>query len=128
MAKSGKPIPNRRHIHLGDWAHYVRRWNGTELYRRALSDDPENTDALDALADIAERDGRWPLACDLLERRFATELDATRRAQIALRAGPPAVKHADQLELDCRQDQRPCNSPGPMSPRQLRWPVRSHLP
>ncbi|MBW2361078.1 MAG: hypothetical protein JRG84_09275 [Deltaproteobacteria bacterium] len=58
-----------------------------ELFRSALSNDPENTDALDALAANAERDAHWSLACDLLERRFAAETDPACCAQIALRAG-----------------------------------------
>ena len=41
-----------------------------ELYRRALTDDPNNTTALQAVANQAAADGNWTLLGDLQERHF----------------------------------------------------------
>jgi len=69
----------------------------SDLYRRALGDDPNNRDALCAVAQQAEERGQWPLLADLLERRFdqATDEDADLRADLAARLGK---LHSDPLD------------------------------
>jgi tetratricopeptide (TPR) repeat protein len=59
----------------------------TELYRLALTHDPRNADALDALAAAAEREERWSVLADLQERRFDAIDDPERRCAVALAAG-----------------------------------------
>jgi tetratricopeptide (TPR) repeat protein len=65
----------------------------TELYRRALTDDPRNLEALEALAAAAEAAEQWSLLPDLYERRFQLAEDDARRAQVALAAGRLQLEH-----------------------------------
>ncbi len=58
-----------------------------ELYRRALTDDPRNEAAVEALAILAATRGQWELVRDLFERRFDLAAGARRRTGIALEAG-----------------------------------------
>lgn len=69
----GGPLENPRRAH--------------ELYRRALTDDARNVDALDALARHAEANEQWELLEDLQERRFGLEPDRLRKLAIAHDAG-----------------------------------------
>jgi tetratricopeptide (TPR) repeat protein len=78
---------------------------GAELYRRALTDDPNNLAALEAVAGQAETDGNWTLTVDLQERRFELTPEAERKAYIAMETGEIHWKHlsnpsAAQLWLD----------------------------
>jgi tetratricopeptide (TPR) repeat protein len=58
-----------------------------ELYRSALSDDPRNPAAVEALCDHAAARGQWPLLVDLMERRFELSSDPAERVRIAKEAG-----------------------------------------
>lgn len=69
-----------------------------ELYRSALTEDPRNADALEALTQAATRREQWSLAADLQERRFELANGAIRRVAVALEAG--------QLYLDRLDDPR----------------------
>ena len=76
-----------------------------ELYRRALTDDPNNLAALEAVAGHAEADENWALLVDLQERRFELTPEAERKARIAMETGEVHWKHlsnpsAAQLWLD----------------------------
>ena len=76
-----------------------------ELYRRALTDDPNNLAALEAVAGQAESDENWALLVDLQERRFELTPEAERKARIAMETGEIHWKHlsnpsAAQLWLD----------------------------
>jgi len=78
---------------------------GAELYRRALTDDPNNLAALEAVAGQAEADENWTLLVDLQERRFELTPEAERKANIAMETGEAQWKHlsnpsAAQLWLD----------------------------
>ncbi|HXV36899.1 MAG TPA: tetratricopeptide repeat protein, partial [Myxococcota bacterium] len=69
----------------------------SELYRRALTDDPNNLHALEAVAGQALTDGNWALFADLQERRFDLTSDAERKASIALEAGDVQWKRMSNL-------------------------------
>lgn len=58
-----------------------------EIYRRALTEDPRNEAAVEALAVLAGTRGQWELVRDLFERRFDLASGARRRTGIALEAG-----------------------------------------
>ncbi len=58
-----------------------------EYYRRALTDDPNNADALEAVAAQARADSKWALFADLQERRFELASEPSQRAEIALETG-----------------------------------------
>ena len=58
-----------------------------ELYRRALTDDPNNPAALEAVASQASADGNWTLLADLQERRFELASDPAQRVEIARETG-----------------------------------------
>jgi tetratricopeptide (TPR) repeat protein len=58
-----------------------------ELYRRALTDDPNNAAALEAVASQASADGNWTLLADLQERRFELASDPAQRVEIARETG-----------------------------------------
>ncbi len=59
----------------------------SELYRRALTDDPNNLSALEAVASQTTADENWPLVADLQERRFELTTESERKANIALETG-----------------------------------------
>jgi len=76
-----------------------------ELYRRALTDDPDNLAALEAVAGQAMGDANWTLFADLQERRFDLTPEAERKAAIAMETGEAHWKqlsnpNAAQLWLD----------------------------
>jgi tetratricopeptide (TPR) repeat protein len=76
-----------------------------ELYRRALTDDPNNLAALEAVAGQAEADENWTLLVDLQERRFELTPEAEGKARIAMETGEIHWKRssnpsAAQLWLD----------------------------
>jgi len=76
-----------------------------DLYRRALTDDPNNLAALEAVAGHAEADHNWALLVDLQERRFELTAEVERKARIAMETGVVQWKHlsnpnAAQLWLD----------------------------
>lgn len=58
-----------------------------ELFRQALTDDPRNPDAVEAMAQHAAARGQWPLLADLMERRFELSDDRVQRVGIAFEAG-----------------------------------------
>ncbi len=58
-----------------------------EAYQRALTDDPENLLALEALADRAGGEKNWDLFQELQERRWEAARDDVRRLTIAHDAG-----------------------------------------
>jgi len=66
-----------------------------ETYRRALTDDPRNEDAVESLSVLAAAQGRYRLLADLYERRFDLAAGARRRTAIALEAG---TLHLDRLD------------------------------
>jgi tetratricopeptide (TPR) repeat protein len=70
-----------------------------DLYRRALGDDPENAEALDALAIEAAASERWDLLADLHERRFARARSTQRKSEIALEAGLVHAEKRRDLDL-----------------------------
>ncbi len=69
-----------------------------ELYRRALSDDPRNEAAVEALSVSAGARGQWELLGDLFERRFRLAAGARRRTAIALEAGYMQLERLDNHE------------------------------
>jgi tetratricopeptide (TPR) repeat protein len=69
-----------------------------ELYRRALTDDPRNQDAVEALAMLAASREQWPLLADLYERRFDLAAGARRRTNIALEAGHLHLERLNQTQ------------------------------
>ncbi len=76
-----------------------------ELFRRALTDDPNNLAALEAVAGQAQSDENWALLVDLQERRFELTTEAERKAFIAMETGEVHWKQlsnpsAAQLWLD----------------------------
>jgi tetratricopeptide (TPR) repeat protein len=58
-----------------------------ELYRRALTDDPNNATALEAIANQASADANWTLLTDVQERRFELASDPAQRVKIARETG-----------------------------------------
>ena len=67
-----------------------------ELHRRALTDDPRNADALDALVAAAAAKGQWTLLGELEERRFEQASgDTPRRVTIALEAARLALERLE---------------------------------
>jgi len=64
-----------------------------ELYRRALTDDPDNLAALESVAGQAVADENWTLLADLQERRFELTPEAERKANIAMETGEIQWKH-----------------------------------
>ncbi|MEE9608216.1 MAG: tetratricopeptide repeat protein, partial [Myxococcota bacterium] len=58
-----------------------------ELIRRALTNDPRNPEAVEAMARHAADNEQWALLADLEEVRFELAPDAASRAEIALEAG-----------------------------------------
>ncbi|MCZ6463713.1 MAG: tetratricopeptide repeat protein, partial [Proteobacteria bacterium] len=66
-----------------------------ELYRRALTEDPRNQDAVEALVQLATSREQWPLLADLYERQFDLAAGARRRTAIALEAGRLHLDHLD---------------------------------
>jgi len=58
-----------------------------ELYRRVLTEDPQNGEAVEALASHAAARQQWPLLADLQERRFEAADTPERRVAIAIEAG-----------------------------------------
>ncbi|HKE12804.1 MAG TPA: hypothetical protein VKE73_14650, partial [Myxococcota bacterium] len=63
-----------------------------ECYRRALSDDPRNEDAVEALCRAARGREQWAQVVELAERRFDLAAGASRRVAIALEAGRIALE------------------------------------
>lgn len=59
----------------------------TDLYRRALTDEPGNREALEAVVAQAKLDQHWMLLTDLQERRFELETGVAQRTQIAIETG-----------------------------------------
>ncbi len=53
------------------------------LYRRAFTDDPHNSEALRALATLAEGEARWTLAVEFHERRYEVATDTATRTEAA---------------------------------------------
>jgi tetratricopeptide (TPR) repeat protein len=66
-----------------------------DCFRRALTDDPRNTSAVEALVVDAERREQWSLLADLSERRFSLAAGARRRTEIALAAGRIQLERLD---------------------------------
>ena len=64
-----------------------------ELHRRALTDDPNNLAALEAVAGQALANENWDLLVDLQERRFELTPEAERKANIAMETGEVQRKH-----------------------------------
>ncbi len=73
---------------LGDAA------RAAENFRRALSDDPEQLDALEALAERALAGQQWTQLDELQERRFALAKDKLARLAIAHDAGRAQLEKA----------------------------------
>lgn len=67
-----------------------------ELFRRALTDDPRNPSAVEAVAEQAAARGQWTLLADLVERRFELAVSPGRRAEIAIAASGVYREHLDQ--------------------------------
>ena len=86
-----------------------------ELFRRALAEDPDASEALDALADHAERAGDWAVACEHLARRCEQSRQPAERGALAWRIGrihwlecsdaAPAVRWLE-LAVDAAPSQR----------------------
>jgi len=70
-----------------------------ECYRRALTDDPHNEDAVESLAVVAGAREQWPLLADLYERRFNLAAGARRRTAIALEAGYMQLERLDNPQV-----------------------------
>ncbi len=58
-----------------------------DLYRRALTDEPNNAEVLEAVVAQAKLDQHWILVSDLQERRFELETNVELRTQIAVETG-----------------------------------------
>jgi len=71
----------------------------TECYRRALTDDPRNQDAVESLAVVAGAREQWSLLADLYERRFNLAAGARRRTAIALEAGYMHLERLDNPQV-----------------------------
>jgi tetratricopeptide (TPR) repeat protein len=69
------------------------------LLREALTRDPQNPDAIEALAVQARETGQWALLADLEERRFELAYEARHRAEIAFEAGHLHLEHLNDPEL-----------------------------
>lgn len=69
--------------------------SATTCFRRAMTDDPRNEDAVESLVVIASAEERWPLLADLYERRFDLASGARQRATIAVEAG---TMHLERLQ------------------------------
>ncbi|MCG8591995.1 MAG: tetratricopeptide repeat protein, partial [Proteobacteria bacterium] len=83
--------PDRAPI-LVEWAELLagplgQSERASELYRRALTDDPRNEQAVEALVILAGQQENWALLGDLFERRFDLAAGARRRSAIAVEAG-----------------------------------------
>ena len=76
-----------------------RSERAVELLRRALTDDPQNPEAIEALAEHARAAGLWPLLADLQERRFEQATEAQQRAAIAFEAGRIQLENLNDLDL-----------------------------
>jgi tetratricopeptide (TPR) repeat protein len=61
--------------------------DAAELYRRALTDAPDDREALDAVVEHARSEQKWPLLLDLQERRFELVDDPRERTRIAIESG-----------------------------------------
>jgi len=59
----------------------------TTCFRKAMTDDPRNEDAVEALVVITATLEQWDLLADLYERRFNLASGARHRSAIALEAG-----------------------------------------
>jgi len=66
-----------------------------ECFRLALTDDPRNTDAIDALIQDTQRREQWPLLSDLLDRRFELADSEHQRSEIALVASRLQLERFD---------------------------------
>ncbi|MEN8181454.1 MAG: hypothetical protein ABFS46_02845, partial [Myxococcota bacterium] len=67
-----------------------------ESYRRALTHDPSSLEALEGLASLAGRCGRWPLLAELQERRFERAESPADRFDIALTAADLEVRRLER--------------------------------
>ncbi len=74
------------------------RERATECFRRAISDDPRNEPAVEALLVNAAALEHWPLVADLYERRFDLASGARHRAAIAVEAGHMAMERLQNIE------------------------------
>ncbi len=74
------------------------RDRATECFRRAISDDPRNEPAVEALLVNAAALEQWPLVADLYERRFDLAAGARHRAAIAIEAGHMAMERLQNVE------------------------------
>ncbi|HEY5658205.1 MAG TPA: hypothetical protein VIY27_10495, partial [Myxococcota bacterium] len=66
-----------------------------QLYRRALVNDPDNAEALQALTRHAAEQSQWHLLANLQRRRFAAASDPAERARIALEAGRTELENLE---------------------------------
>ncbi len=64
----------------------------THCFRRAMTDDPRNEEAVEALVVIAAAREQWALLTDLYERRFDLARGARQRAAVAVEAGTMELK------------------------------------
>jgi len=70
-----------------------------ECFRRALTDDPRNVRAVEALISHASQREQWPLLADLHERRFDLAAGARLRSEIALTASRLQLDRLDNPAL-----------------------------
>ena len=70
----------------------------TTCFRRAMTDDPRNEEAVEALVVIAAAREQWALLTDLYERRFDLAVGARHRAAVAVEAGTMELKRLHDHE------------------------------
>jgi tetratricopeptide (TPR) repeat protein len=78
----------------------------TACFRRAMTDDPRNEDAVEALLVIASAQEQWPLLADLYERRFDLACGARHRSAIAVEAGTMHLERLRRPDLARRWFER----------------------
>ncbi len=71
----------------------------TQCFRRAMTDDARNADAVESLIEIARAQEQWNLLADLYERRFDLSSGARQRSAVAVEAGYIQLEQLNDIEL-----------------------------
>ena len=81
------------------------KWDVEQIacsYQAALTLDPKNTEALDALMDIAQKKGDIKSILDLLNVQAENEEDSEKKIQILLKIAETASENADFAETEAK--------------------------
>ena len=84
--------PDARQLHRLELARLAgerlhRPAEAIPLWKDVLATDPTNTEAVDALEKLAEREKDWPTVADVIERRIAATTDDKERVKLLLKLG-----------------------------------------